>query len=57
MESKSFGTHKTEKPPRYLVRIVFGRVWDTMGQKWQYLAQNDQKYIFWTTLAFLGQKS
>ena len=37
--SKSFGTHVTEKPPRHLVCIIFGRSWDQMGQKCQYLAQ------------------
>ena len=45
-ESKSFDTHITEKPTRQLVRIVYGQEWDKMGQKHQYLALNDQKYIF-----------
>ena len=31
-----------------LFALVFGRAWDEMGKKWQYLAQNDQKCIFWT---------
>ena len=47
-EIKSFVTHITENPPRHLVHIVF---WSGIGQnvqKWQYLAQNDQKCIFWT---------
>ena len=46
--SKSFITHITENPPMRLVRNVF---WSGIGQnvqKWQYLAQNDQKCIFWT---------
>ena len=50
----SFVTHITENSPRHLVHIVFGRSLDKMCKKWQYLAQNDQKCIFWT---FLGQKS
>ena len=44
----SFVTHITENPPRHLVHIVF---WSGIGQnvqKCQYLAQNDQKCIFWT---------
>ena len=44
----SFVTHITETPPRHLVHIVF---WSGIGQnvqKWQYLAQNDQKCRFWT---------
>ena len=46
-ESKSFGTHIKDKPPRHLVRIV---LWSGVGQngpKSQYLAQNYQKCIFW----------
>ena len=31
-ESKSFGTHITEKPPRHLVRIVF---WSGIGRNRQ----------------------
>ena len=31
--SKSFGTHVTEKPPRHLVRIVFGQALDKMCKK------------------------
>ena len=31
--SKSFGTHKTEKPPRQLVRIVFGSGTESNGPK------------------------
>merc|ERR1711952_108740 len=47
-EIKSFVTHITENPPRHLFHIVF---WSGIGQnvqKWQYLAKNDQKCIFWT---------
>ena len=52
--SKSFGTHVTEKPPRHLVCIIFGRSWDQMGQKCQYLAQ---KANFGPNLAIFVQKS
>ena len=45
-ESKSFGTHFTEKPPKHLVCIVFWSAWDKMGQKCQYLAQSDQECRF-----------
>ena len=31
--SKSFGTDIMEKPPRQLVRIVFGQAWDHIGRK------------------------
>ena len=47
-EIKIFVTYIAENPSRHLVHIVF---WSGIGQnvqKWQYLAQNDQKYIFWT---------
>ena len=40
-ESKSFGTHMTEKPPRHLVCIVF---WSGMGPQ---LPIFDQKCQFW----------
>ena len=41
-ESKIFGTHITEKPPRQRVRIVFGfgQALDQMGQICRYLAKN-----------------
>ena len=42
-ETKSFGNHITEKPPRHLVRLFFGRAWNEMGKKCRYLAHNDQK--------------
>ena len=29
--------------------------WDEMGQKYQYLAQNDQKCIFWSKFGLFGQ--
>ena len=50
-EIKSFVTHITENSPRHLVHIVFGRSLDKMCKKWQYLAENDQKCIFWTKFA------
>ena len=31
-----------------MLAFFFGRAWDKMGQKYQYLALNDQKCIFWT---------
>ena len=31
-----------------LFAFAFGQAWDKMGKKCQYLAQNDQKCIFWT---------
>ena len=31
-----------------LFKFVFGRALDKMCKKWQYLAKNDQKCIFWT---------
>ena len=55
-EIKSFVTHIMENPPRHLVHIVF---WSGIGQnvkKWQYLAQNDQKSIFWTKFGRFGPK-
>jgi len=56
-ESKSFAIHITEKPPRHLVRIVFGRAWDQMGKNGQYLAQNDQKCVFWTNFGRFWAKN
>ena len=56
-EIKSFVTHITENPPRHLVHIVF---WSGIGQnvqKWQYLAQNDQKCIFWTNFGLFWAKN
>ena len=40
-EIKSFVTHITKNPPRHLVHI------GQNVQKWQYLAQIDQKCQFW----------
>ena len=34
----------------------FGRTWDEMGQKRQYLAQNEQNCIFWTKFGLFGPK-
>ena len=57
--SKSFGTHITEKPPRQLVRIVFGRALDQMGQKCRYLIKNasfrPKNWHFWPDMAIFGQ--
>ena len=35
----------------------FGRAWDEMGNKCQYLAQNDQKWIFWTNFGRFWAKN
>ena len=43
-----------QKPYRRVARIIFGRAWQRMGQKGQYLAQNDQTCQFWP---FFGPKS
>ena len=32
---------------RILFALFFGQAWDKMGQKYKYLAQNDQKCQFW----------
>ena len=32
---------------RILFALFFGQAWDEMGQKYKYLAQNDQKCQFW----------
>ena len=57
-EIKSFVTHITKNHLDTLFALVFGRAWDEMGKKCQYLAQNDQKCIFLTKFwPFLGQKS
>merc|ERR1712155_482361 len=47
-EIKSFAIHITENPPGHLVHISFWTVIGQNVQKWQYLAQNDQKCIFCT---------
>ena len=45
-EQKLWNPH-IRKPPRHNVSIIFfGRAWHHMNQNGQYLAQNDQKYIF-----------
>ena len=46
--SKSFGTNITENHFGNLSALFFGQAWEEMGKKCQYLAQNDQKCIFWT---------
>merc|ERR1711978_254686 len=55
-EIKSFVTYITENPPRHFVHIGF---WSGIGQnvqKWQYLAQNDQKCRFGPILVIFGPK-
>ena len=47
-EIKRLVTNITENPPRHLVCICFWSGMGQNGQKCQYLAQNDQKCIFWT---------
>ena len=42
-EIKGFVTHLGT-----LFTLFFGRALEKMCKKWQYLAQNDQKCIFWT---------
>ena len=54
--SKNFGTHITEKHLGTLFALFFGREWDKMGQKCQYLAQNDQNCIFCTKFGLFGPK-
>ena len=49
--SKSFGTNITGNHIHNLSALFFGQALDQMGQKCQYLAQNDQKCIFWTKFA------
>jgi len=36
--------------------LVFGRALDKMCKKWQYLAENDQKCIFWTKFGLFWPK-
>ena len=48
--SKSFGTNITENHLDNLSALFFGWAWGEMDKKCQYLAQNDQKCIFWTKL-------
>ena len=55
-ESKSFCTHITEKHLSNLSALFFGQAQDKMGQKCQYLANNNQKCIFWTKFCLLGPK-
>ena len=52
-ESKSFGTHITENLDT-LFALVFGRAWDQMGQKCQYLAKKSQ---FWAKFGCFGAKN
>ena len=43
-KKQKFWYPNNEKKPWHLIRINF---WEEMGQKCQYLAQNDQKCQFW----------
>ena len=53
--SKYFGTHISGKPPRHLPHLhFFGQAWHQMGQKGQYLAQNDEKCQMWLFLHALS---
>ena len=45
------------KPARHLLRIIFGRAWDQMGQKGQYSAQNDQECIIWAKFGHFCTKN
>ena len=56
-EIKSFFTHIRENPPRHLDRIVFQSGMGRNVQKGQYLAQNDQKCIFWTNFGRFWAKN
>ena len=51
--NKIFGTLITERTPRQLVCIVFGRAWNEIGQKGRYLAKNAS---FGPNVAVLGPK-
>ena len=42
--SKRFGTHITENHLRTSFALFFGRAWDKMGQKCQFLAKNAYHY-------------
>ena len=54
--SKSFGTNITENHLDNLSALFFGQALDKMCKKWQYLAQNDQKCIFWTKFGHFWAK-
>ena len=56
-ESKSFCTHITEKHLSNLSALFFGQAQDKMGQKCQYLANNNQKCIFWTNFGRFWAKN
>ena len=45
--SKIFGTHISENHQGTLFALFFGQAWNQMGQKGQYLVQNDQKCMCW----------
>ena len=56
--SKSFGTNISENHLGTSFALFCGLAWHQMGQKGQYLAQNNQKCIFWAKFGrFSGQKS
>ena len=55
--SESFYTHIMKNHLGNLFQLFFGRAWDEMGPKCQYLAQNDHKCIFWAKIPnFHGSK-
>ena len=58
--SESFGTNITKNHLDNLSALFFGQFLDQMGQKCQYLAENDQTCIFWPFWAknpnFYGSK-
>ena len=45
--NQKFWYPHNKKTPRHHVRIVFGQARDQVDHVGQYLAQNDQKCIFW----------
>ena len=55
--SKSFGTNITENNQDNLSALFFSQALDQVGQKCQYLAQNDQKCIFWTKFGHFWAKN
>ena len=56
-EIKRFVTHIMENPPiGNLFALFFGWAQDQMGQKCQYLTQNDQKANFWPNFAVVEPK-
>ena len=48
---------RMENPPGHLVRIGFWSPWDEMSKKCQYLAQNNQKCIYWVKFGLFWAKN